>query len=203
MYSLIMNKEYTIYGDYIINEYFSSYTNVTNNIYTFSTMTNNQIINVLFDLSINNIASILSTMCDSPENIKRVSEILLWLPMNKIYSIIPTMTIGPSNISISIIVSILLNMPISTIALIIENMNIPQIIIFPNESNKSTMLYLLKATILSSPNMPIDKAALILSNSNISPCQADLILSNMTKETSTLILSKMSPTQAALILSNI
>lgn len=198
-----MSKEYTAGGDYIINEHFSAYINVPDDIKTFSTMTIDQIVHVLSELSIIEIASLLSTICDTPENIQRVSLILLHLPINKIYSIIPTMTIEPSNISIPVIISILLNMPIPTIALIFANMNIPQLIIFPNESNKSTMLYLLKATILSDPMMPIDKAALILSDSNMPPCQAELILSSMIKSTSLLILSKMSSTQAALILSNI
>ena len=198
-----MSKEYTIYGDYIIHENFTAYINVLDDIKTFSTMTIDQKVSVISDLPIIEATSLLSTMCNLSENIQVVSQILLQLPINKVYSIISTMTIYPSNISISIIVSILLNMHISTIALIIANMNIPQIIIFPTESNKSTMLYLLKAAILSDQMMPTDKAALILSDSNMPSCQAELILSSMLKETSLLILSKMSSTQAALILSNI
>jgi hypothetical protein len=198
-----MSKEYTIYGDYIINEPFSAYINVPNNIKTFSDMTIDQIVYLISKLSVIDSASLLSTMCDSPENIQRVSLILLQLPINKVYSIIPTMTVEPSYVSISVIVSILLYMPISTIALIIANMNIPQLIVFPIESNNSTMLYLLKAAILSDTKMPTEKSALILSDSNMPSCQAELILSSMLKETSLLILSKMSSTQAAMILSNI
>jgi hypothetical protein len=132
-----------------------------------------------------------------------VSQILLLLPINKVYSIIPTMTIKPSNISISVVVSILLNMPIPTISLIIANMNIPQLIVFPLGSNKSNMLYLLKAAFLSDPMMPTEKAALILSDKNMPVCQAEMILSSMLKETALLILSKMPSEQAALILPNI
>ena len=113
------------------------------------------------------------------------------------------MTIEPSNISISVIVSILLNMPIPTISLIIANMNIPQLIVFPIESNKSNMLYLLKAIILSDPMMPTEKAALILSDKNMPICQAEIILSSMIKEKALLILSKMPSSQSALILPNI
>lgn len=189
-----MSKEYIATGEYLINEHFSAYINVPDDIKTITTLTIDQIVTIISKLNIiSSSSSLLSTFCDTPENIQRVSQILLRLPINTVYSIIPTMTIGPSNIDISIIVSILLNMPISIIALIITNMNIPQIIIFPTESNKSNMLYLLKATILSDPMMPIDKAALILSDYNMSSCQAELILSSMSKETSLLILSKMSP----------
>ena len=198
-----MSKEYTAYGNYVINENFTAYINVPDKINTFSNMTIDQIVTVLPSLTIIDIASLLSTISDTSENIQRVSQILLLLPINQVYSIIPTMTIEPSNISISVIVSILLNMPIPTISLIIANMNIPQLIVFPVESNKSNMLYLLKATILSDPMMPPEKAALILSDKNIPICQAEIILSSMIKEKALLILSKMPSSQSALILPNI
>ena len=203
-----MYKEYTIYGDYIIayqpytfpngttREYFTSYINVSNNIYTLSNMTVQEIVNIISGLSIIDTASLLSTMTDLPENIQRVSQILLQLPIEKVYSIIPTMMEHES-----IIVSILLNMPIPIIALIIANMNIPQLIVFPVTSNISSVNNLQKAIILSS--MPVSKAALILSHSNMPTCQAALILSNMSKDISSLILSNMSNNQAILILSNI
>jgi hypothetical protein len=160
------------------------------------------IVKIITQLSIVEASSLLSIMTDSSDHIKKVSQILLQLPLDKVYSIIPTMTVEPSNISISIIVSILLNMPISTIALIIANMNIPQIEIIPIIINTSSIIDLQKAIILSDPSMPIEKAALILSDPNIPECQAASILSNMNKDKSSAILSKMTTKQAALILSS-
>jgi len=194
---------YTVCGNYInpIKENFTSYINSYNNINTLSNMTIQEIVDVLPQLSIIDCASLLSTMCDIPENIKRVSQILLLVPVIRVYSIIPTMTVGPSYVSISKIVSILLNMSISIIALIIANMTIPQIITIPTTSNYSLVINLQKGLILSDPSMPISKAALILSDNNISINQAALILSNMSFDKSLLILSdpNMSSDKASLI----
>ena len=131
-----MSKEYTANGDYIITprnikEKFTSYINVPDDINTLSNMTIDEIVNIISQLSIIDSASLLSTMSDTPENILRVSQILLMLPLENVYSIIPTMMEQRSNMSTSIIVLILLNMPISTIALIIANMKIPQLLTIP------------------------------------------------------------------------
>ena len=94
-------------------------------------------------------------------------------------------------------------MPIPTIALIISNMSIPQNIYFPDTNNKSNVINIQKAVILSNPTMPTEKAALILSDNNIKTCQAALILSSMNKEISLLILSKIDNKKAILILSEL
>ena len=186
-----MSKEYTASGEYIINkkiiENFSSYSNIPDDINTLSTMSETEIIKIIDKLSIIQTASLLSMMVDD-NNINKVSQILLLIPLEKVYSIIPTMIISPANVTISNIVLILLNMPISTIALIISNMSIPQNIYFPDTNNKSSIINIQKAVILSNPTMPTEKAALILSDDNISTCQAALILSSMNKDISLLIL---------------
>lgn len=191
-----MIKEYTVFGDYITHipektEHFISYINVPDKINILLDMPTQDIVKIISQLPIVEASSLLSTITDSPEHIQLVSQILLQLPLEKVYSIIPTMTVEPSNISISIIVSILLNMPISTIALIIANMRTPQIEILPTTINTSLVINLLKPIILSDLNMPIEKAALILSDPNMPQCQAAIILDNMIKEKSLLILSKM------------
>jgi len=172
-----MIKEYRANGDYIIipichsletiHENFTTYINSPDDIKILETMTIPEIAEIILKSSIINGSSLLASISDVPENISRVSQILLQLPITHVYSIIPTMSIISKRISIPIIVTILLNMPISVIASIIGNMNIPQVITFPVTTNRSSILYLIKSELLSDINMPIDKAALILSDSNI------------------------------------
>jgi hypothetical protein len=136
-----------------------------------------------------NCASLLSNICYTPNNILRVSQILLYLPITSVYSIIPSMIII-SQLSISIIATILLNMPITATASIIAKINIPLDILFLDNTNRYIILNSIKSDIISA--MPNHKAAVILSNSNIPKYQIDLILSHMSTEKSSLILSKMS-----------
>lgn len=193
-------KEYKANGVYSTNEDFTSYISVSDKYNTLSSMSYQNIAIIINKtLSINEAASLLSSMSELPENILRISKILLLLPIEKVYSIIPTMTIKPSKLSISTIVLILLNMPISTIALIISNMKIPQMINIPTNNNKSSVINFQKSIILSDYLMPSEKAAMILSDPNISDSQAAYLLLSMSKEKSLEILSKMINNKASIV----
>jgi len=195
-----MNEENTKYGDYIITsqynldsipENFTTYITCTDNIKMFDNMKILEIVEIILKLSIINSAIFLSNICNTTENIQRVSQVLLYLPNTVVYLIIPTMIITSSKISISTIVSILLNMPLTAIASIIGNMSIPLDIIFPISTNRYKILNKIKSDILSDENIPVHKAALILSDSNIPRYQVDIILSNMSINKSSLILLKI------------
>lgn len=196
-----MNKDNTKYGDYIIipeyscletiYENFTTYITSPDDIKIFSTMKILEIVEIILKLSIINASSLLLNICDTPENILRVSQVILYLPKSSVYSIIPTMIILSSYTNISIIVSILLNIPLSAISSIIGNMNIPIDIIFPATTNRYVILNLIKSEILSDINMPAHKAAIILSDQNIPRYQVELILSNMPFDKSSLISLKM------------
>jgi len=185
-------KEYKANGEYINNnlyEKFSSYINVPDNIQTLSNTIIDEKVKILSSLSIIDISSILVEMCDIPGNIEIVSQILDKLPINLVYSIIPTMILDRSKITINIIVKILLNMQLSTVSNILENMNLFEIIIFPNVNNESQFLNQIKSAIISNDNMPIDKAIIILSK--IKPDQVNIILSNLPNDKSAIILSQL------------
>jgi len=195
-----MNEENTKYGDYIITsqynldsipENFTTYITCTDNIKMFDNMKILEIVEIILKLSIINSAIFLSNICNTTTNIQRVSQVLLYLPNTVVYLIIPTMIITSSKISISTIVSILLNMPLTAIASIIGNMSIPLDIIFPISTNRYKILNKIKSDILSDENIPVHKAALILSDSNIPRYQVDIILSNMSINKSSLILLKI------------
>ena len=196
-----MKKENSKYGDYIIipayscldtiYEDFTTYITSPDDIKIFSTMTILEIVEIILKLSIINASSLLLNICDTPENILRCSQVILYLPISVVYSIIPTMIIISSYNKISIIVSILLNIPLSAFASIIANMTIPLDIIFPSSTNRYVILNLIKSDILSNKNIPAHKAAIILSDLNIPRYQVEIILSHMSIDKSSLISLKM------------
>ena len=80
-------------------------------------------------------------------------------------------------------------MPISAVASIIENINIPLDIIFPANTNSDIIITIINSEIIS--NMPIHQAAEKLSESNMSISQINLILSHIQPDKASLILSKI------------
>jgi hypothetical protein len=181
----IIDQKY--YGLETIPEDISLYINYNDDENILS-MTTQDIVNNILKLSIINTASLLSFICNNSENIEKMNQILLQLPITAVCLIIPTMIILTPDITPNI-VSILLNMSIPVTALIIANINIPHVIVYPKYITRSSILYLIKSELIS--NMSIENAAVILSDSNMPIRQVEIILSNMSKEKSSLILSKM------------